>query len=209
MDRRFHPARNSRIQPGLGQILGPGVADYSDSVRLYYRPCLFLHPLAFYPATGRRQRFCSRCFHCPGGCLARTDARVSKTGERESSGGAEHCAVFHERWNRIAYRIVAGNCLLRFQTARATRSDRAVSAATAKIDQLHSRTDSGYLSESGFANQCRRDQPNAGTVRLHSQRDCSGRCLQGYRSNDGEIAGVQRIRIGAFRLLQQHAEPHR
>ena len=102
MDRRFHPARDSRIQPGLGQILGPGVADNSDFARLYYRPCLFLHPLAFYPTTGRRQRFCSRCFHCPGRYLARADARISKTGKRESPGGAERCAIFHEHGNWIA-----------------------------------------------------------------------------------------------------------
>ncbi len=152
----------------LGQIPGPGVADNSDFARLYYRPCLFLHPFAFYSTTSWRQRFCSRCFHYPGGCLARADARVSKTGERESPGGAEHSAIFHERWNRIAERIVAGNYLLRFQAARATRSDRAMSVATAKIDQHNSRPDRGYLAKSGFANQCRRDQPNPGTVRLHS-----------------------------------------
>ena len=148
----------------------------------------FFTHLPFTLLAGRRQRFCSWCFHCPGGYLARADARVSKTGERESPGGAEHRAIFHEHWNRIADRIVAGNCLLRFQTARGARSDRAVSAATAKIDQLHSRTDRGHLSESGFANQCRRDKSNAGTVRLHHQRHCSARRLQGGRSNDGEAA---------------------
>jgi len=48
---------------------------------------------------------------------------------------------------------------------------------------------------------------NPGPVRLHDQRDRSARRLWCGESNDDEPARFQRLRFGALRLLQQHAEP--
>ena len=63
---------------------------------------------------------------------------------------------------------IAGNYLLRFQTARGTRSDRAMSVATAKIDQHDSGTDRGYLAAVRFCKSmsARRTKRRASTPTL-------------------------------------------
>ena len=82
-----------------------------------------------------------------------------------------------------------------------------MSFANTKVDQYNSWPDRGHIAQSSAANQCRRNQPNTGPVRLHNQRHRSARCLRCGESNDDETPRVQRIRFGPLRLLQQHAEP--
>ena len=96
------------------------------------------------------------------------------SGSRSASSRASS-SVFS---NRAKQRDPIEQCLLRLQKSINT------------IPGLYR----GHNAAAGFANQCRRDQPDSGPVRLHHQRYRSAGSLRRCGSVDAEAAHIQRIR---------------
>ncbi len=82
------------------------------------------------------------------------------------------------------------------------------SFSNSKTDRDHSRCHRGFVAESRSANQCRRDQSNAGTICLHHQRHCAGDVYAAADELMENSATIQRIRHCSLRLLSRHPESH-